>query len=357
MLKPLEGVKILDFSRYLPGPYATLRLLDWGAEVIKVESPEGDPLRFIGRINDEEGAVYRSVNRGKECIFADLKDEVDLARVMGIVQDSDVVLESFRPGVMDRLGLGYERLNSLNPRLVYCSISGYGQTGPYVTLSGHDINYMALSGMADQISDEQDCLFHPRLALADLVSGVVASEAILAGLVERSRVGKGGFFDISITEAVLLLLGPHIAEASLTGKKHGTENPSIAYHNYRTADGRYISLGAVESKFWTNFCKAVGRDDLVSAKNTPPVKENPAFQTMVEIAGAQSFEYWQQFFRDNDCCFAPVLSIDEVLKSDLVRERGLVIEKNGTAYLASHFLGNEDFLQKRVGSPKASQRD
>jgi crotonobetainyl-CoA:carnitine CoA-transferase CaiB-like acyl-CoA transferase len=353
-MRPLAGIRVVDFSRYLPGPYAALRLLDWGADVIKVESPEGDPARSVRPIDEGTGSLYRCVNRGKECVFADLKDEADRARVIDIIREADVVLESFRPGVMNRLGLGYERLSALNPRLVFCAISGYGQTGPYTALSGHDINYMALSGMADQIVDEAGSLFHPHIALADVVSGVVASEGILAGLVERSRTGRGSFVDISITESVMLLLTAHFAETSLAGAEHAVVNPSttIAYHNYRTADGRFVSLGAVEAKFWVNFCEAIGRADLIPAKDTAPVNENPAYQAVVEVVAAQPFEYWQRFFLENDCCFAPVLSIDEVLDSELVRKRGLVIKRDGMAYLASHFLGNEDFLPEGQMFPR-----
>lgn len=341
----LEGLKVVDFTRYFPGPYATLRLSDWGAEVVKVESCEGEPGRFLNTHEGREGSVFRSVNRGKKGVLANLKDDADRSRVLEIVEGADVLVEGFRPGVMARLGLDYEAVKRVNPSIVYCSLTGYGQTGPYVELSGHDLNYMALSGCLDQLLDAEGRPVKPLIAFADLVGDIAASEAMLAGLVRRGLTGEGCYLDVSLTEAAFSLMGLHATHASLGGGVHGQMDPSIAYGVYETSDGRYVTIAAMEDKFWRNFCEAVGRPDLVDGKNTLPSEDNRYYRELRDIFASKDFAWWRGFFEQADCCFAPVLTAEEALDVGSFQERGLVGEKWGARYVATHYLDGEPFLE------------
>lgn len=343
-MKLLEGIKVVDFTRYYPGPYATLRLADWGARIVKVESHDGEPGRFLNTYDGAEGSVFRSVNRGKCGIFADLKNEEDKASIIELISDADVVIEGFRPGVMGRLGLDYESVRQVKADIVYCSLTGYGQTGPFVSLSGHDLNYMALSGCLDQLCDKDGRPVKPMIALADLIGGVAASEAVLAGLVHRGTTGRGCYLDVSLTEAVFGLMGLHATHAALGGGLHGQMDPSIAYAIYETQDGRYVTIAAMEDKFWENFCEAVERPDLIEGKNTLPEDENHYYREVCDVFASRDFRYWQGFFEKVDCCFAPVLNIEEALDVASFRERGLVEKKWGASYIATHYLNNEEFL-------------
>lgn len=341
----LTGIKVVDFTRYFPGPFATLRLSDWGAEVVKVEAPEGEPGRYLNRYEGKEGSVFRSVNRGKRGLLANLKDPADAQRVMEEIATADAVIEGFRPGVAERLGFGFEAVKAVKPDIVYCSLTGYGQTGPYVRLSGHDLNYMALSGCLDQIKDATGRPVKPRLAFADLVGGIAATEAVLAGLVHRNETGEAAYLDVSLTEAAFALMGLHATNWSLGFGTRGQMDDSIAYDIYETSDGRYVTLGAMEEKFWRNFCDAVGAPDLYEGKETLPGEDNPYFVRLRDIIKAHDFAYWLKFFEENDCCFAPVLNVEEALKVQSFQERGLVDERWGATYVATHYLDGEPFLQ------------
>ena len=348
----LKDIKILDLTRYFPGPYATLRLADWGAEVIKLEAPEGEPGRFLNTYEGAEGSVFRSVNRGKQGLFANLKDADDKQRVIDVISNCDALIEGFRPGVMARLGLDYESVRQINPRIVYCSLTGYGQTGPYANLSGHDLNYMALSGCLDQLCDESGRPIKPMIAVADLVGGIAASEAVLAGLVHRATAGEGCYLDVSLTEAVFGMMGLHATHASLGGGLHGQMDPSIAYAIYRTSDGRYVTIAAMEDKFWRNFCEAVGRPDLIEGKNTLPEEDNRYFREVRSVIASKDFAYWNDFFKRVDCCFAPVLTVEESLQVESFRTRGLVGEKWDATYVATHYLNGASFLEGDETFPK-----
>lgn len=340
----LKGIKIIDFTRYFPGPYAALRLLDWGAQVVKIESPEGDPARALYPYHGAEGPVFRSVNRGKSAICANLKDDEGKRRVWEEIKDADIILEGFRPGVMARLGFSYEDAKAVNPGIVYCSLSGYGQTGPLSTISGHDINYMALSGCLDQLIDSAGRPIKPWIAIADLVGGLAASEAMLAGLAHRALTGEGCYCDISLAESALSLLGLQMTNYSLTGETRGCMDTSISYGVYETKDGRFVTIGAMEDKFWTAFCNAAGCPDLIPEKDSPADIENPAFRRMCEVIKAKDFAYWLNFFKENDCCFAPVLSMAEVSEFEGFWQRGIFQEKWGATYVGTHYLNGDPFL-------------
>lgn len=341
----LDGITIVDFTRYFPGPYATLRLSDWGAKVIKVEAHDGEPGRFINEYQGVEGSVFRSVNRGKQGLFANLKNAAERERVEEIIKSADAVIEGFRPGVMKRLGLDYERVAQLKPDIVYCSLTGYGQTGSYESLSGHDLNYMALSGVLDQLKDTQGVPVKPMIALADLIGGIAASEAILAGLVHRSVTGEGTYCDVSLAESAFCLMGLHATTASLGGGLYGAMDPSIAYAIYETRDGRYVTIAAMEDKFWRNFCDKVGRPELYEGKNTLPGDDNPYYVALKELFASRDFAYWKDFAKTADCCFAPVLTIEEAMEETSFAERGLVERRWDAAYVATHYLDGAPFLE------------
>lgn len=341
----LKGITILDFTRYFPGSFTTQRLCDWGAKVIKIESPSGDPARLQLQVDGKEGAVFRAVNRNKSSLMVNLKEEEGKKIVQDLVKEADVIFEGFRPGVMQKLGFGYEDVLKINDKIVYVSLSGYGATGPYVTLSGHDINYASISGFLDQFRDESGRPVKPTIAIADLAGTMAASEAILAGLVKRAIHNEPSYFDVSITEAIFSFMTLHATQFSLTGELNGCTDPSISYHLYETKDGRFVSLGAMEPKFWANFCNAVGHPELIEKQLTIAEPSNPAYELMCKIVAEKDFAYWCQFFEENDCCFAPVLNIEEALKVKSFVERGFVQEGWGATYLASHFMNGEKLCQ------------
>lgn len=339
----LKGIRVLDLTRYFPGPFATLRLQERGAEVIKIEDKRGDPARFMDSIEGKEGAIFRSMSRGKKCVSLNLKDDKDKADFMELVKTADVVIESFRPGVVNKLGVDYETLHRVNPKLVYVSLSGFGQDTSRAPMASHDLNYMALSGVLDQLLDEHGAPIKPQIALADLVSGMAASEAVAFGLVKSLRTSEGMYVDVSMTDAVLALMGLHVCHYSATGEEHGINEHGIGYGIYQTADGRYIVLCALEEKFFMNFCKAVGKEHLIPLQHTEASEDNPAYIEIKELFASRTFEEWNEFSLKVDCCMTPVLHTSELATSEYVRERRMIQDKWGLNYVATCYTGNEEF--------------
>jgi alpha-methylacyl-CoA racemase len=323
----LTGVKVVDFTPLLPGPYASLRLADLGAEVVKVEPPGGDPARYIGLNSAGAGVVFLANNRNKTSVVLDLKAASGQSEAMALVESADVVLEGFRPGVADRLGIGYEAVRRVNPRIVYCSLTGYGQTSPLADMAGHDLNYMATSGMLAQFRDAEGRPVVPKVQLADLLGGVVASEAILAALLHRERTGEGRYLDVAMTDALMGLLTMHALIDAVNGYPWGVQELGgglICYNLYRTRDGRMVSLGALEPKFWEAFCAGVKRPDWVQAQFTPATLENPVFREVTDLFAQRSLAEWTQFGQQVDCCLQPVLEVNEAFASDYAKARGMV---------------------------------
>lgn len=340
----LSGIRVLDLTRYFPGPFATLRLQERGAEIIKIEDPQGEPGRFIGAADGKPGAVFQSMSRGKQCVSMNMKDPADLEKFYELVKGADVLLESFRPGVSSRLKIDYAALREINPQIVYISLTGYGQNGPMAKLAGHDLNYMATSGLLDQLLDESGKPIHPQVALADLIAGMAAEEAVLSGLVNRFKNGSGSYHDVSMTDAVLSFMGLHVTHHSLTGEEHAINDHGIGYGVFETSDGRFMTLCAMEEKFFVNFCMAVGREDLLPYHQTPANHENPYFCQIEEIFKTKTFEEWKDFALKVDCCMSPVLKTGELADSDYVKQRGMIEEKWGTAYVATAYHGDASFL-------------
>lgn len=303
----LTGIRVLDVTYYVPGPYAGMRLARIGAEVIKIEPPAGDPARYMGG-----GLVYRANNVGKTIIAIDLKSEKGLQEMLALVETADVLLETFRPGVMEKLGLGYETLKRIRPDLVYCSLSGYGQTGPLSLLGSHDLNYMALSGALEQMSDAGGCPVHPANTFADYAGGLLASEQILSALLRKSRTGEGAHLDIALAEVMAEFQGNHDIYQSQGVSGSGIPEiggSRISYAIYETKDGRYVTLGALEEKFWHNFCKLADRPEWRNWSAKAP--GSPEHEQVASFFKERTWRYWYETSLTVDCCLAPVLKAHE----------------------------------------------
>ncbi|WP_209124864.1 CaiB/BaiF CoA-transferase family protein [Alkalihalobacillus sp. BA299] len=323
----LEGIRILDFSQYLPGPYASLRLGDMGAEVIKVEPLTGDPARTLGDKRDGTGLIFLANNRNKKSIALNLKEKEGKQVALDLMKKSDVVIESFRPGVMERLGLGYEDVKCENKNIIYLSMTGYGQDTALSHFGSHDINYIALSGLLSQLKDKNDEPVHPTITLADLAGGMATSEAILAALVQRSIKKEGSYIDLSLTDVMVSLMNNHVLIASEKGSQRGVAELTgsiVSYHVYKTKDNRYMSLGALEPKFWINFCNAIGKDEWVPAHMSETTEDNPVYCDIKELFLSYSMHEWMSFSQKVDCCMAPVLEPGELTSSKYVEERHLI---------------------------------
>jgi alpha-methylacyl-CoA racemase len=337
MSLPLDGVRILDLSRLLPGGFCSLLLADLGADVLKVEDTGmGDYVRWAppyyeGAEDSAKSAMFLALNRNKRSIRVNLKEEGGRDVLLRLAREYDVLLESFRPGVLDRLGVGYERLREENPGLVYCAITGYGQDGPYRDRSGHDMNYLGLIGLLGLTGDRGGPPVQAAGQVADLGGGaLMAAVGILAALRERDRSGEGQLVDVSMADGSLAWLAMVAGRYFADGVTPQRGDPELAgalvcYRPYQCADG-WVTLGALEPKFWAAWCLGVGREDLVEMQF-----ERPGSATHHEVQGIfmeRTREQWRAFASEHDCCLEPVLDLDEALESDLVRAREMVVELN-----------------------------
>jgi alpha-methylacyl-CoA racemase len=341
---PLEGIRVLDLSRLLPGGFCSLLLADFGADVVKVEDTGmGDYIRwsppyYEGTHDSAKSALFLSLNRNKRSIRLDLKSEGGREALLALVRDADVVLESFRPGVLDRLGVGYERMREENQAIVYCAISGYGQTGPKRDASGHDMNYLGLIGLLGLTGERGGEPVQAAGQIADLGGGaLMAAFGIMAALRERdgggarsgsAGSGEGQMVDASMADGALSWLAMVAAAyfADGTVPRRGDlplAGSLICYRPYECADG-WVTLGALEPKFWQAWCRGVEREDLIAMQFERPGSD--AHAQVQEIFKERTREQWEAFARKHDCCLEPVLEIDETLSSELVREREMVVE-------------------------------
>jgi alpha-methylacyl-CoA racemase len=335
MSPPLEGLRVLDLTRLLPGGFCSLMLADLGADVVKVEDTGmGDYIRWAppyyeGAEDSARSALFLSLNRGKRSIRIDLKSPQGKDVLLRLARNADVLLESFRPGVLDRLGVGYERLRQENPRLVYCAITGYGQDGPARDRSGHDLNYLGLNGILGLSGDADGPPIPSAAQIADLGGGaLMAVVGVLSALRERDRSGEGQLVDCSMFDGSLSFLVMVAAEmlAGAPMPRRGElrlAGAVVCYRTYACADG-YVTLGALEPKFWAEFCRGVGREDLLGGAFEPPGSD--AHRAVCEIFIARTREQWRAFATEHDCCLEPVLDLDEVLDSELVAAREMVVE-------------------------------
>ncbi len=358
MTLPLEGIRVLDLSRLLPGGFCSLLLADFGAEVLKVEDTgAGDYIRWAppyyeGAQDSAKSAMFLSLNRNKRSIRIDLKSDGGREVLLRLVREYDVVLESFRPGVLDRLGVGYERMREVNPGIVYCAISGYGQTGPKRDASGHDMNYLGLIGLLGLTGERDGVGGHPIQSagqIADLGGGaLMAAFGILAALRERDGAGgrasggwasqskgrpaqagsgEGQVVDVSMADGALswlaMVAGSYFADGVVPRRgEQMLAGSVICYRPYECSDG-WVTLGALEPKFWQAWCRGVGREDLIEKQFESPGSQ--AHGQVVEIFKGRTRAQWTQFATEHDCCLEPVLELDEALASELVREREMVV--------------------------------
>ncbi len=334
MTLPLEGLRVLDLTRLLPGGFCSMLLADFGADVIKVEDTGlGDYVRWAppyyeGVEASARSALFLSLNRGKRSIRIDLKSPDGKDVLLRLVRDADVLLESFRPGVLDRLGVGYERLRTENPGLVYAAITGYGQDGPGRGRSGHDLNYLGLNGILGLSGEADGPPVSSSAQVADLGGGaLMAVVGLLIALRERERSGQGQLVDCSMFDGSLSLLAMLAAEMLAGGgvPRRGELRLAggiVCYRPYRCADG-YVTLGALEPKFWAAFCQGVGREDLAGRAFDPPGSET--HRALEAIFADRTREQWSAFAAEHDCCLEPVLGLDEALDGELVAAREMVV--------------------------------
>jgi crotonobetainyl-CoA:carnitine CoA-transferase CaiB-like acyl-CoA transferase len=318
----LAGVRVLDLSQYLPGPFAARMLADMGADVVKVEPPGGDPVRTL----DAEGKpgdspFYRVINAGKTVITLDLKTSAGAATLTELVGRADVLLECFRPGVLDRLGFGPRRLQEINPGLVHCALSGFGQTGPSALAAGHDLNYQAMTG-ALGASGTRDGPTVPFPPTADYAGSMQAVIAILGALVGRDHGQPGCFLDVSLMESFLAWqeLGMSMPAPRAGGLINGG---SAGYGLYRTADDEFVSLSPLEPKFWERFCKTVGRPEWIE-RRFEPMPQSALIADVAALFASRPRAHWDAVLGPADCCYQAVLDYDEIGEHPHVRARNLV---------------------------------
>lgn len=332
---PLSDLRILDLSRLLPGPYASLLMADLGARVDKLEEPVlGDYLRHTPPMRDDRGAMFEVLNRNKRSISLDLKSEKGAHAFRRLVLHYDVLIEGFRPGVMERLGLGHERLARDDPRLIYCSISGYGQTGPDRLRSGHDLNYIARSGVLGYGGPADGPPAFPGVQIADVGGSLLAVAGILSAVHERGRTGRGRYLDVALADGSLAFLHAALGEHLLMGRDadplargRGRLNGGLACYNlYRTADGRYLAVGALEPKFFAALCQRLNRSDLLDRADGSADGETQVKNALADIFLQKPLSEWLSELSDPDLCVEPVLEGEEVPSGPLLKARGLLIK-------------------------------
>ena len=337
---PLAGISVLDLTRLLPGPVATLHLADLGAEVIKIEDPgEGDYARTLGGrqggANGESSAYFRMINRNKRGLVLDLKRPEGVEVFLHLAESADVVVESFRPGVVDKLGIGYAAVAARNPRIAYCAISGYGQSGPYRDLAGHDINYLGYAGVLDQIGCAGGPPVIPNFQIADLLGGALTGVmGILAAVVDAQRSGQGRYIDVSMTDSVLAhsyfaMLRLHDAGHSAPRGTDLLSGGLPCYATYRCADGKYMAVGALEGKFWQRCCTVLGQPQWVARQWDGGLRDE-----MAELFASRRRDEWAASFAGVDCCVTPVLSPEEALANEQLADRAMVFEADGLRQFA-----------------------
>ncbi len=329
----LAGLKILDFSTLLPGPFATLMLADMGADVIHIESPSRvDLVRITPPYADGQATAHAYLNRNKRSVAFDLKSPENISKIKQLVTEYDIIVEQFRPNVMARLGLDYETLSKINPRLIYCSITGYGQSGNYKDRAGHDINYISLSGIAGHSGRANGLPPAMGIQIADVAGGSLhAVIGILAAVIERQASGLGQHIDISMTDCSFSLNtmagAAQVAGLEPQGPEQSMLNGGTFYDYYQTQDGRFLSIGSLEPQFLMGLAGALQMPDLVRLGSSLQPEDRATVRSMIRDAiSAHTLDYWNQLFAALDVCVEPVLSLAEAVDSELAKQRGWVVE-------------------------------
>ncbi|MFX1518718.1 MAG: CaiB/BaiF CoA transferase family protein [Promethearchaeota archaeon] len=360
MTLPLEGIRVLDLSRLLPGPFATMLLADFGAEVIKVEDPiQGDYMRwwppFYTKGANKESATFLSLNRNKKSIILNLKDPEGQEIFYKLAEKSDVIVETFRPGVVKKLQIDYETIRKINPQIIYCSLSGYGQNGPYKDLPGHDVNYLGVAGIAS-LTGEPD---QPKLMgvqVADIGGGGLnAALAILMAIIARINTDEGQYIDVAMLDGAMSWLAftfprywaskevPVRGNDLLTGGRPG-------YGIYKTEDNKFIAIGALEPKFWSNLCTAIDREDLTNAQQPTGKKKQEITEILKNVILTKTRDEWFELSKQTDICISPVYELDEIITDPQVQAREMVVDFEDDRVGSVKFIGQPFKLSKTPGS-------
>ena len=320
MTLPLDGVRVLDLTRLLPGAVCTMLLGELGAEIVKIEPPEGDYARWMPPLLDGLGAFFRATNAGKQSVALNLKHADGQAALARLARAADVVIEGFRPGVMDRLNGDWAALSAANPRLIYCSLSGWGQDGPYAQVSGHDLNYAALGGLLGAMGTPQPLGGQ----VADVGGAYAALAGILAALFQRERTGAGAYIDAALCEGGMPFVFQAWVEALLLGSPGGAGSLTgglACYNVYRAGDGAPVALAALEPKFWANFCAAVQRPDLLP-DHLQPQRQPYLAAELAQLFAQRPADEWQARLGSADCCFTLVTPLAALAADPQVQARG-----------------------------------
>jgi len=328
---PLRDVIIIDLTRQLPGPFCTQILADFGAQVIKIEGPDGDPIRGQGPRLHKESAYFLGVNRNKRSLVLNLKAKRGKEVFFRLAQRADVIIEGFRPGVMERLGIGYTEIRKINPRIIYCSLSGYGQDGPYRNRPGHDINYIALGGILGVTGRKNSAPVIPGGQIADLTGGLLAALGLMLGLWARQKTGRGQYIDVAMLDGVIswlpFYLGEYMTEDKIPKRGEMLLNGGYACYNvYETKDGAYMTLGALEPHFWEAFCREIGREDLIPDQFAAGKRQKEMIQELQKIFMQRTQQEWIKFWEEKNVPCEPVLSLEEVIYHPQVLFRRMFVE-------------------------------
>jgi crotonobetainyl-CoA:carnitine CoA-transferase CaiB-like acyl-CoA transferase len=337
----LEGIKVMDFCRNAPGMFCTMVLGDLGAEVLMVERPmTGDRAEYERAVSgittpeeERKHATYNALQRNKRSIALNLKEPEAQRICYRLAKDTDVVVEGFRPGVMDRLGVGYQKLQEVNPRIVYCSISGYGQDGPYAGMAGHDLNYISLAGALGLIGpSESEKPAIPLNLLADYAGGgLCGAVSVLAALLAREQTGRGQYVDVAMTEGVLYMLAAvvssYFAQGVLPRRGANRLNGGAPYYNvYQTKDGKHLTVAAIEPWFWVNLCRALGREELASEQDARGRRRREVFDILERTFRTRTRDEWFELLKDKDISVGKVNTLEEALADPQVAHRNMVVE-------------------------------
>jgi len=332
MTGPLSSLKILDFSTLLPGPFGTMMLSDMGADVIRIESSaKPDLIRILPPHINNVSAVHAYLNRSKRSMLIDLKTEQGIYIIKNLIREYDIIVEQFRPGVMDRLGVGYESLVKINPKIIYCSITGYGQTGPYKNRAGHDINYLSIAGITGYNGRKSTGPAPINIQIADIAGGAYHSVmGILAAVIHRDKTGEGQYIDISMTDAVFSMHGLSAPPALTAGIQPELEetplNGGTAYDCYKTKDGRYFSLAGIEPRFFHRLCDILGHPEWKDKSlSMDPLDQKSLKQGITDKILEKTFKEWQSIFIKIDCCAEPVLNFNEACEHPQIKARQMLV--------------------------------
>lgn len=328
----LSGLRVIDFSRHAPGPFCTMLLADFGADVIMVEQPPGQGRQLEDTLGvGRRERTFNPARRNKRSIALDLKDPAMRAACLALLRDADIVVEGFRPGVAARLGIDYPTLRELNPRLIYCSITGYGQTGPYRNLVGHDLNYIAVGGLLGLVGQPGGPPAIPANVVGDYAGGgLFAAFAILAAVTARAATGTGQYIDMAMSDGVLALLGQAASEYLTSGKaprpgEYFLNGALPCYSVYQTADGGWLSIACIEPWFWERLCRRLGCEQLIAGQ-FDAARFPEMFATLRGIFRSRTRDSWFAELRQDDICVAPVLGLDEALTDPQNLARDMVVE-------------------------------